>query len=116
MIMTNEINNPVPVDHVVMNLKAKADSIRKEYELAYGRPCDCSIPESALHYGRAQGLEIAAGLVTAENCAFRKALETLADQADSIGQHLVYNAPIKDFMSAIKAARTVLAIAEGAKP
>ena len=39
----------------------------------------------------------------------RLALVNLADQADSIGQHLVYNAPTRDFAAAIKDAREVLA-------
>lgn len=47
-------------------LLCKADTIRKEYQLAYGKPCDCSTPDSALHYGRAQGLEIAADIVGAD--------------------------------------------------
>lgn len=48
---------------LTMLLMSKADAVRKEYQLAHGRPCDCSTPDGALHYGRAQGLEIASDIV-----------------------------------------------------
>jgi len=56
---------PTPSDHVTMLLQSKAETIRKEYQLAYGKPCDCGTTEGALHYGRAQGLEIAADIIAA---------------------------------------------------
>lgn len=65
------VNHHAPPQHVAgepeltMLLLCKADAIRKEYQLVYGRPCDCSAPDGALHYGRAQGLEIAADIANA---------------------------------------------------
>lgn len=48
-----------------MLLQSKADAIRKEYQSAHGKPCDCGTPDGALHYGRSQGLEFAADIVGA---------------------------------------------------
>ena len=45
-------------------LHEAANKIRSEYEQAYGKPCDCATPDSALHYGRAQGMEMAAKIVS----------------------------------------------------
>lgn len=64
--------HPLPQPNVTMLLQSKADTIRKEYQLAYGRPCDCSTTEGALQYGRAQGLEIAADIISAEGSADAK--------------------------------------------
>lgn len=63
------LEDPSPAPDVTMLLQSKADTIRTEYQLAYGRPCDCSTPEGALQYGRAQGLEIAADIISAEGSA-----------------------------------------------
>lgn len=57
--------DPSPVANVAMLLQSKAETIRKEYQLAYGKPCDCGTTEGALHYGRAQGLEMAADIIAA---------------------------------------------------
>jgi len=61
----SETQNPTPLDHVAMLLHSKADAIRNEYQLAYGKPCDCGTTDGALHYGRAQGLEMAADIIAA---------------------------------------------------
>lgn len=54
-----------PEPNLAMLLQSKAEGIRTEYQLANGHPCDCRTPDSALHYGRAQGLEIAADVIGA---------------------------------------------------
>lgn len=53
---------PTDAPDLTTLLRSKADAIRREYQLAHGRPCDCASPDSALYYGRAQGLEIAADI------------------------------------------------------
>lgn len=58
ILQTNSVDQP----DLTLLLLSKADAIRKQYQLAHGRPCDCSTPDGALHYGRAQGLEIAADI------------------------------------------------------
>lgn len=46
-------------------LVAAAAKVRADYERANMKPCDCSTPDGALHYGRAQGLEMAADMLSA---------------------------------------------------
>lgn len=55
-----------PKTDFTMLLRSKAEDIRTEYQLAYGCPCDCSTADGALHYGRAQGLELAADIIGAD--------------------------------------------------
>ncbi|RWX78248.1 hypothetical protein EPK99_06325 [Neorhizobium lilium] len=60
-----------PQDHLVDSslarigqaLKAEAQKLREDYEAAYAVPCNCATPDSALHYGRAQGMEMAADII-----------------------------------------------------
>jgi hypothetical protein len=56
----------------------------------------------------AEGALASSGEARQSDDKVRSALVLLVGEAESIGQHLVYNAPTKDFAEAIKAGRSAL--------
>ncbi|MQX28966.1 hypothetical protein [Sinorhizobium meliloti] len=57
---------PVGVRELDTKIREMAANVRAEYERANMKTCDCSSPDSALHYGRAQGLEMAASALRSD--------------------------------------------------
>lgn len=63
-----DANSHATWDHM-FGLKDAALKVRADYERGYGKPCNCATADAALHYGRAQGLEMAPSIIIAAGYA-----------------------------------------------